>query len=151
MPAEPVIIAVDGSEASLDAARAGVALLVPPGNLVIAIVLEPSDPTLLVGTGLAGGVMSADELQAVDEVQMDEARGHVAAAAAALDVSDAETLVVRGAPGPAVCELAAARGARAIVMGSRGRGGLKRALLGSVSDYVVRNAPCPVVISRPSA
>jgi len=37
--------------------------------------------------------------------------------------------------------------ARALVMGSRGRGGLKRALLGSVSDYVVRNSPCPVVIT----
>jgi nucleotide-binding universal stress UspA family protein len=35
-------------------------------------------------------------------------------------------------------------------MGSRGRGGIKRALLGSVSDHVVRNAPCPVVIARPT-
>jgi nucleotide-binding universal stress UspA family protein len=35
-------------------------------------------------------------------------------------------------------------------MGSRGRGGIKRALLGSVSDYVVRNAHCSVVITRPS-
>jgi nucleotide-binding universal stress UspA family protein len=31
--------------------------------------------------------------------------------------------------------------------GSRGRGGLTRALLGSVSDYIVRNAPCPVVVT----
>jgi nucleotide-binding universal stress UspA family protein len=36
-------------------------------------------------------------------------------------------------------------------MGSRGRGALKRVLLGSVSDYVVRNAPCSVIISRISA
>jgi nucleotide-binding universal stress UspA family protein len=36
----------------------------------------------------------------------------------------------------------------AIVVGSRGRGGLKRAFLGSVSDYVVRNAPCSVVVTR---
>jgi nucleotide-binding universal stress UspA family protein len=35
-------------------------------------------------------------------------------------------------------------------MGSRGRGGIKRALLGSVSDYVVRNARCPVVVTGPS-
>jgi nucleotide-binding universal stress UspA family protein len=38
--------------------------------------------------------------------------------------------------------------ASALVMGSRGRGGIKRALLGSVSDYVVRHAPCPVVITN---
>jgi nucleotide-binding universal stress UspA family protein len=32
------------------------------------------------------------------------------------------------------------------VIGTRGRGDIKRALLGSVSDYLVRNAPCPVVV-----
>jgi nucleotide-binding universal stress UspA family protein len=44
--------------------------------------------------------------------------------------------------------LAADVDADALVIGSRGRGGLKRALLGSVSDYVVRNAPCSVIVSR---
>jgi nucleotide-binding universal stress UspA family protein len=38
--------------------------------------------------------------------------------------------------------------ASALVIGSRGRGGLKRAFLGSVSDYVVRNAPCSVIVSK---
>jgi nucleotide-binding universal stress UspA family protein len=35
-----------------------------------------------------------------------------------------------------------------IVMGTRGRGGLDRALLGSVADRVIRLAPCPVVTVR---
>ncbi|WP_047866202.1 universal stress protein [Rubrobacter aplysinae] len=35
-----------------------------------------------------------------------------------------------------------------IVMGSRGLGGMRRALLGSVSDSVVRNAHCPVMVVR---
>src|SRR5918994_7342405 len=35
-----------------------------------------------------------------------------------------------------------------IVMGSRGRGGIRRALMGSVSDSVVRHAPCPVMVVR---
>jgi nucleotide-binding universal stress UspA family protein len=39
-------------------------------------------------------------------------------------------------------------GAGLIVMGSRGRGGIRRALLGSVSDAVVRHAHCPVTIVR---
>ena len=40
-------------------------------------------------------------------------------------------------------------GAGLIVMGSRGLGGLRRALMGSVSDSVVRHAHCPVLIVRP--
>ena len=35
-----------------------------------------------------------------------------------------------------------------IVMGSRGRGGVRRALMGSVSDSVVRHAHCPVMVTR---
>lgn len=35
-----------------------------------------------------------------------------------------------------------------IVLGSRGRGGLRRALMGSVSDSVVRHAHCPVLVVR---
>jgi nucleotide-binding universal stress UspA family protein len=34
-------------------------------------------------------------------------------------------------------------------MGSRGRGDMKRALMGSISDSVVRHAHCPVMIVRP--
>jgi hypothetical protein len=35
-----------------------------------------------------------------------------------------------------------------IVMGSKGRGGIRRALMGSVSDAVVRHAHCPVLVVR---
>jgi nucleotide-binding universal stress UspA family protein len=53
-----------------------------------------------------------------------------------------------GAPDEEIVRLAEAIGAGLIVMGSRGRGGVKRALMGSVSDSVVRNAHCPVTVVR---
>ena len=39
-------------------------------------------------------------------------------------------------------------GAGLIVMGSRGLGGVRRALMGSVSDSVMRHAHCPVLVVR---
>jgi nucleotide-binding universal stress UspA family protein len=47
-----------------------------------------------------------------------------------------------------VVELAEEIEAGLIVMGGRGRGGLRRALMGSVSDAVVRHAHCPVIVVR---
>ena len=47
-----------------------------------------------------------------------------------------------------IVELAEELGAGLIAMGSRGQGGVSRALLGSVSDSVVRHAHCPVLVVR---
>jgi nucleotide-binding universal stress UspA family protein len=49
----------------------------------------------------------------------------------------------------AIIHLAEELGAGLIVMGSRGLGGVRRALMGSVSDAVVRHAHCPVMVVRP--
>jgi nucleotide-binding universal stress UspA family protein len=49
---------------------------------------------------------------------------------------------------PEIVGLAEEIGAGLIVMGSRGLGGIRRALMGSVSDSVVRHAHCPVLVVR---
>ncbi len=47
-----------------------------------------------------------------------------------------------------IVDLAEDLGAGLVVVGSRGLGGIKRALMGSVSDSVVRHAHCPVLVVR---
>ena len=63
-------------------------------------------------------------------------------------VSVAEAHLLRGRPDREVVHLSEEIGAGLIVMGSRGLGGIRRALMGSVSDSVVRHAHCPVMIVR---
>jgi len=54
--------------------------------------------------------------------------------------------VVHAAPVRALIQ--AAEGADLLVVGARGRGGFAGLLLGSVSDQVMRHAPCPVTVVR---
>jgi nucleotide-binding universal stress UspA family protein len=59
-----------------------------------------------------------------------------------------ETHLREGRAAEEIIQVAEEIGAGLIVMGSRGYGRLRRALLGSVSDAVVRHAHCPVTIVR---
>ena len=54
-----------------------------------------------------------------------------------------------GAPDKRILEKAAEEGVDIIVMSTHGRTGLSHMLLGSVTERVVRHAPCPVLSIRP--
>lgn len=70
----------------------------------------------------------------------------VAAAAAALGSGlVVTTATVSGVPAHAICAYARKVGAELIVMGTHGRTGVSRAVLGSVAEAVVRHADCPVM------
>jgi nucleotide-binding universal stress UspA family protein len=60
-------------------------------------------------------------------------------------------LIWEGDPGEAIVDAAEAERADLVVVGSHGRSGVGRAIVGSVSDHVVRHAPCPVLVVRPMA
>lgn len=63
---------------------------------------------------------------------------------------EVDFLVWEGDPGESILEAAQAERADMIVVGSHGRGAVGRFLIGSVSDHVVRNASCPVLVVRSS-
>ncbi|OBJ87267.1 MAG: universal stress protein [Mycobacterium sp.] len=63
------------------------------------------------------------------------------------DADTVDQLVEEASPAQALIE--AAGDADLLVVGSRGRGGLARLMLGSVSSQCAVQAPCPVVLVRP--
>ena len=63
-------------------------------------------------------------------------------------VSFARTLIETGDPRTTIEGVAKQTGADLIVMGTHGRRGLRRFLIGSVAESVVRTAPCPVLLVR---
>lgn len=61
---------------------------------------------------------------------------------------EVETHLSRAFPAEVIAETAEEIGADVIVMGTRGNSGLKHVLLGSVTERVLRTAPCPVLTLR---
>jgi nucleotide-binding universal stress UspA family protein len=70
----------------------------------------------------------------------------LAAAASELENIVVETVLVEGEPARALLD--ASKEADLLVVGSRGHGELAGMLLGSVSEYCVAHADCPVVVVR---
>jgi nucleotide-binding universal stress UspA family protein len=143
----PILLCTDGSEVSLDALASGLDLLGLDHHYLLVTVADAPDPDVLSGTGHAGSEMSAEEFDLAVGSAHESARQVLAEAEARLGIGAIEVRVLGGEPAAAICELAVEVEALAIVLGTRGRGGITRALLGSVSDYVVRSAPCTVVVT----
>jgi nucleotide-binding universal stress UspA family protein len=145
-----VLMGTDGSAAAIEAARRGSTLLPNANHLVVVAVAEP---TLAFGPTLSA--LTATETDVMEELQRQaRAEAHAAAARTAGALSAILRSVTQrvefGHAGEVICRLAGELQADVVVVGSRGHGAFKRALLGSVSTFVVRNAPCAVLVVRDS-
>lgn len=81
--------------------------------------------------------------------EVDEAAERtVQRARAELGAEDAEERIVHGDAGPKICEVAEEEKVDLVVLGARHQGRWSRLWFGSVSDHVVHNAPCPVLVVR---
>jgi nucleotide-binding universal stress UspA family protein len=142
-----VLIATDGSPYSIDAARAAGILLRGADHVtLLSVVTEvPGDDA----GGFEGSVYSPGEQDALWDAEMAEAGAELEQTAAALSAAQIDKRIEVGDVGGTVCRIAAEVGADVIVVGSHGRGAIERLLLGSVSEQVVRHAPCPVLVVRP--
>jgi|tagenome__1003787_1003787.scaffolds.fasta_scaffold20971183_1 nucleotide-binding universal stress UspA family protein len=143
-----VVVCTDGSDLADRAAHAGLARLRDGAEVIVVSVIAEDDPTLVLGAGLAGGTETPEEYERLNAVRRAEGVAAVDRLVEGLGPRSVRRELLTGDAGAAVCDFAADVGADVIVLGTRGRGGFKRALLGSVSDYVVRNAPCSVLVTN---
>jgi nucleotide-binding universal stress UspA family protein len=58
------------------------------------------------------------------------------------------TTLLKGAPGPSIIEYAANINCELIIVGHRGLNRMEEFLIGSVSNYIIRHAHCPVMIIK---
>jgi nucleotide-binding universal stress UspA family protein len=151
-----ILLATDGSKEAGLAARSAAELADKTGSelhIVHVFGITPWYPTYPDVTGFDGTELE-DPMLEEDLERISEQR--------ARELLDAEVEKVRSAGGTVaqvhlreggapqeIVALAEDMGAGLIMMGSSGRGGIRRALIGSVSDSVVRHAHCPVMVVRP--
>lgn len=97
-------------------------------------------------------VFGIDEVRKVYVAQARWAEDALAERARALGAAGVSTRWLRrvGVPHEEIVKAAAEERVAYLVLGTHGRGGLGRFMLGSAADRVVRTAPCPVLTVRPS-
>jgi nucleotide-binding universal stress UspA family protein len=143
-----VLIGTDGSPLSVSAAQRGIAILGRPDRVTLLTVLTevPGDDA----GGIEGSVYTPAEQDEEWRAEVAEANAELARTAAVLTGAHVDERIEVGQVARTICDVARQMEVDAIVVGSHTRGGLGRLFLGSVSEHVVRHAPCPVLVVRES-
>ena len=138
---EKVLLAVDGSEHALHAARTA-------ADLTRA--MNSKEFRIVVAYDFIPSYLGEPNLQHAIDARMEEAKSILQNAVKAVGELPCEihTELIEGSIAEAIIGIATTRKSDVIVMGSRGLGKLAGLLLGSTSQKVVSHAPCPVLIIR---
>ena len=140
-----ILLAVDGSSHSQEAVDEVARRPWPSRSTVrVLSVIQPYPPPATEFV-LAGA--TAEDIRRQQTADAERLTARAADAVKAADVS-AETAVREGDPRSAIVDEADDWGADLIVVGSHGRTGVKRWLLGSVAGAIVSHAPCSVEVVR---
>ena len=145
-----LLVPQNASEFDAPALQAAVEMLGPQGEIVLEMVVAPPEHVVVDSTGRH--VLSYLDQQ--EEARMRVARDYLAGVAEPLRNGPMQISVkidVRlGDPASGIAMAALDTQADLIVMGTHGRTGVQRAMLGSVAGTVLRTASTPVVLVRPS-
>ena len=138
---EKFLLAVDGSEHALHAARTAADL---------ARAMNPKEFRIVVAYDSIPPYLGEPNMQYAIDARMEEAKAVMQKAVDAVGKIPCEihTEMIEGTDAEAILDVAETRKSSVIIMGSRGLGTLAGLLLGSTSQKVVAHAPCPVLIVR---
>ena len=149
MRVERILVAVDGSDNAARAAKAAITLAEKFGaELIIFLAIQTpfysfAQDGLAIPTDVLKDYVTAAREDAkiiVGKLEQLAGTAHVKA----VSVIQENTFSVV----EAIVNLAASRNVDLIVIGTRGRTGFKKLLMGSVSSGVMNHAPCPVLVVR---
>jgi nucleotide-binding universal stress UspA family protein len=145
-----LLIATDGSELGNKAVAAGIDIAKTYGARVT--IITATDPVATgIGSGGFGTIDAGPVIARLEEAYTEEAAKTLAAAKAVADGAGiaAKTIhVARTRPADAILEAAKGENADTIIMGSHGRRGFQRLLLGSQASEVLSHADIPVLIVK---
>jgi nucleotide-binding universal stress UspA family protein len=142
----PILLAVDGSEQARVAAEAAAELSASTGSGLHVVFVMPTAEHLYGHHLYSRELQESVREQAEDEVRkfLDEQVGRLEDHGGKVE----DTHMAVGRPDAEIVKLAEELGVGLTIVGSRGLGGVRRALVGSVSDSVVRHAHGPVLVVR---
>ena len=134
-----ILLATDGSPDARHAAQTAVELAERTGSELHVVHVGEYLPTYLAQTE-----EEPAELREAARRLLQEEAGRLGSTGGAVT----DTHLRLGRPAEEIVDLSEELNVGVIVVGSRGQSALRRALMGSVSDSVVRHAPCPVFVIR---
>lgn len=137
LPKHTVIVPIDFSESSARAVRTAIELAGTPVRVHVVYVNPSLSPVSPIGVW---GDETAEQQCA------DKAHRYLKTFLASHDLEDVTTAVEIGQPAHKISDYVKEHQGDLIVIPSHGHSGVKRAMLGSVAERVIRHAECPVLV-----
>jgi nucleotide-binding universal stress UspA family protein len=144
---QTVLVATDGTTDSDGAVEAALDLAHDTGAKLLVLTVVP-EGTTTDGDEDEGDQRPASSAAEDEEITEARERTDTVLEHASEWGLEAQSIIWEGDPGETIVAAAEAEGADLIVMGTTGRGGVGRMLMGSTSDHVIRNATVPVMVVR---
>jgi len=144
-----VVVATDGSEAAVEAAHRSIDLLRPDAEVVLVMVIPEKEDPMDDAGGIEGPLITEEKAEKDWAKATSDGLARLNRTASGI-APGAEIRLVPAdePPGAALVRVAAELQADVLVIGSGGKGLLRRIWSPSVSEYVVHRAHCPVLVVR---